>query len=386
MTSAPRKMKTRFTTVPILQTLLALLIAQAPMAGHCASERDGQSFFMHLFDSKGKDMKQVATKIATLDEDNDIWGLDFSPDGKHLAATALFGLKVNIWDWQKSQIVRTLMKPRGAGASTATELLQYSPDGQLLAACYGRVGPNDNYSVARIWNVVTGEIVHDIGEPVGGGACDAIGFSPDGKTFIRVVWRHSAFPGDNVIVYATDTWQPVWGLRTIPFLPKTLAISPDGKVIAVGGQVIDGPDKPIQPRIVIVDIAKRAIVRTIDAFPVENEIGHLAWNPDGIHLAAGARVGGSFAGPDAVKVFDARTGEQVVAEQATNATVHGLRYTKDGKYLIEAGVGTTIKIWDGQHRELLQEIKGDAGSLAVSRDGRYLAMGGDRKILVWELK
>jgi hypothetical protein len=40
----------------------------------------------------------------------------------------------------------------------------------------------------------------------------------------------------------------------------------------------------------------------------------------------------------------------------------------------------------GQHQQLLQEIKAIPSSMAVSTDGRYLAMSGDKKIIVWQLK
>jgi len=53
---------------------------------------------------------------------------------------------------------------------------------------------------------------------------------------------------------------------------------------------------------------------------------------------------------------------------------------------VESAVNHRIRIWDGRHQTLLQEIHGEATSLAFSRDGRFLAMGGDRKILIWKMK
>jgi hypothetical protein len=44
------------------------------------------------------------------------------------------------------------------------------------------------------------------------------------------------------------------------------------------------------------------------------------------------------------------------------------------------------KIWDSQHRELLQKIQGNVGSIAVSRDSRYLATGVEGKTIVWQFK
>jgi hypothetical protein len=100
------------------------------------------------------------------------------------------------------------------------------------------------------------------------------------------------------------------------------------------------------------------------------------WNPDGVHLVAAYGL--------ETKIFYSKSGDTVATEKGEGG--HALaRYTSDGKYLIER-IHFKVKIWDGQHRELYQEIPAAPGVLAVSRDGHYLAMGGDKKVIVWELK
>lgn len=185
------------------------------------------------------------------------------------------------------------------------------------------------------------------------------------------------FPGDTFIVYSTDTWQPVWGLRTVPFQLGALAISPDGKFVAVGGMVIPGGHNYTQ--ITIVDMAKHAIVHTIQS-PL---VTQLAWSPDGVHITA---AGVGMNGDDAIRIFDAQSGKLVAREPFEGHAL--IRYTPDGKYLIESGEAG-LRIWDGQHRELLQEIPRDgknyADSLAVSRDGRFFAASFYTNVLIWQL-
>jgi dipeptidyl aminopeptidase/acylaminoacyl peptidase len=88
------------------------------------------------------DKNNVAKEIAVLREEQDInvWGLDFSPDGKYLAATTpntisftSQKIEVHIWDWHKSKTVHVLEKVEGANESLTTEPVKYSPDGRLLA-------------------------------------------------------------------------------------------------------------------------------------------------------------------------------------------------------------------------------------------------------------
>jgi WD40 repeat protein len=362
------KLKMRYVTSLTVQVLLAFIALQFPMIGYCDS---GSGFFTGWFESKGKNMKEVATKIATLNEEDYIWGLDFSADGKHLAATPFGPATVHIWDWQGNRLERILERVKGSKLNN--EPVRYSPDGKLLAICHSNGAGS---VVARIWNTDTWNVVHDIDEPVRG-ECNAIGFTSDGKLLIRVS-QHSE---SNLSIYDVATWQAVWGINTQSFVPSTLAISPDNKLVAIGG-VLYSPSLPVsmQTQIAIVDLAQRKIVRTT---PIDNtaDVGRLAWNPDGASYAYGYAGG--------VAIFDMQTGTRAIDEATEQKRKALIRYTPDGKYFIESGFGTggaRIRIWDGQHRELLQEISGDINSLAISRDGHYLAAGSFKTITVWQLK
>ncbi len=320
----------------------------------------------------------VATKVATLNDDGEIYGLDFSPDGKHLAATPFDSPTVHIWQWQSNRLEQTLSRTRGSNVGVA-EPVRYSPDGSLLAVCYEK---GDGFVVARFWNTSTWSVVHDIDEPVGTG-CDAIGFTSDGKALLRTVFGMFKSSEHSIASYDTSTWQVKWGLSTQFFLPSSLAISPDNKFVEVSGDDYEGGSgRPVSIRqqIAIVDMAQHVIVNLIK---VESGMqGLVAWSPDGIHLAYG--------GEEGVEIFDVRSGTRVVVEKTNEKISHvHIRYTPDGKYFIESGFGqhgTKVRIWDGQHRELLQEINAIPGSMAVSRDGHYLAMGGEKKIIIWKLK
>ena len=113
----------------------------------------------------------------------------------------------------------------------------------------------------------------------------------------------------------------------------------------------------------------------------------VAWNPDGIHLAAGGIVGGTFSGPYAVRIYDVSTGTLVATESAASASILALRYTSNGKYLIESGIGKSVRIWDGAHQNLLQELpNGQANAIAVSRDGSDLAVSNGAHVEVWKLR
>lgn len=374
-----------------MRTLLVLITLQLPVSGNC---QPGNGWFRNLFESKSKHMKDVAMKVAELPEryNINVRALDFSPDGRHLAVRSADQI-IHIWDWQNERIVHSLEIAKGANDGLSTEPLRFSPDGHLLAACHSRAAGD---IVIRIWRTDTWDIVHDIVDHVGSTGCNAVGFTPDGRWLIRVLERLPNVPGDTLVVYETETWQPGWGMRTVPFYTYTLAISPDGQFMALGGEVMNPRDWPFSTPvptfgnppfpntklIAIVDLTKRTIVRTIQNTGVMDSRSRLAWSPDGAYI--------TNAGGEGLQMFDAQAGQQVMGIAPSLGTaITSLRYSSDGKYLVEGiahGKPGWGKIWDGKHQELLQEITEDVGSIAISQDAKHLATGVNGKTIIWQLK
>jgi WD40 repeat protein len=289
-----------------------------------------------------------------------------------------------------------LTKPPPAGLLFSSEGLRYAPNGQLLAAAHPIASEAEGRSAVDIFNPKTGEIEHKIADEPLGGTYSKIEFSPDGKLLVRTFDSSERSRIGQFMVHRTDTWEVIWSLNTMPLCAHTLALSKDGKLAAVsglsitqGGGRIRG--KPNWAQILIIDLEQRKVIRSLDqVFPPNAAVEIVAWHPDGIHLAAGANgssINGADPPPEPVKVFDTRTGEAVVVEPTHPATIMGLRYTSDGKYLIESGYPRMARIWDGQHQTLLQEIAvKESFALAISDNNRYLALGDGPHVSIWELK
>jgi len=332
-------------------------------------------------------MSDVAVKIAELPEKHSDLihrGLDFSPDGSRIAIES-DGEKVNIWDWRNQHIEMTIQKPHGASGIIVTDPVQYSPNGRMLAICDSK-GVGD--VVIRIWDTESWTIAKDLTDS-GAGSCNALRFTPDGKFLIRVVNRAS-LPGDNMIVYAVADWKTVWSLHFERFGAVSMAVDPKEDLAAIAGLlavvpagVVDPVERfrqtKLEPTVYIVNLRTHEIARAIKPAAM----GPMQWSPDGTRVALAGRLH--------VEIFDPRSGESLVREKIEGSGDQNVRYTPDGRYFIESdlngrGKGLGVQIWDYRRLNLLQKIPGDVGSIGLSRDGKWLAVGDTGRTTIWQIQ
>lgn len=312
-----------------------------------------------------------ATRVATLNSEQEISAMDFSPDGRHLAAASYFySTTMHVWDWKsgKQELLSFENKKLDPLVGNA---IRYSTDGRLIGWC-GAATP--------IWNADSGELVFQSEHAPSIGTCQAIGFAPDGKSLVLALVSNQRRL-TTLSVRDTLSWQLIWELHTSNFFARTMTLSPDGKFIAIGGTLFD-EDRMQRYQIRIIDVLTRQVISTIEPISMAGRgapVGDIAlveWNADSTQIAVGLSGVPADNSP-AVKIYDSQNGEEVSSEPAPRGTrVRGLCYTPNRKYLIELGVGKSVKIWDAKHEKLLQEIPASPTSCAVTRDGRYLALGG----------
>ncbi len=86
-------------------------------------------------------------------------------------------------------------------------------------------------------------------------------------------------------------------------------------------------------------------------------------------------------------VAGARAEERPILQLDTGghqALVESLAFTPDGKFIVSAGDDKVVRIWDWRAGQTVRTIRGQSGpgpegtiySMALSPDGRWLAVGG----------
>jgi WD40 repeat protein len=315
---------------------------------------------------------------------DEIWAIDFSKDGSRIAIGNNF--QVDVWDWKDKYLATTIPLPRGVAPRFDANAVQYSPDGTLLAILVSGAAQR---LVVRVLNTKDWTVVKDIKDEQSARVV-GLAFTPDGK-FLLTANDMIGRDGDSLTLYATNTWAAVWGLNLGFFRPLAIAVSPNGKSVAIGGQLTIAPPreaKAVMDRIrqtkqklqtLIIDLSTRSIVRSIDC----DAFGQMAWSSDSNRLAV---VGGS-----AFAIYDANTGASILRASEPGIGHQNVRFTPDGQFFINSDSNTSgmdrgLQVWNAIRQRLLANVRGNISSIAVSSDASLLAAGETGHVIIWRLK
>jgi WD40 repeat protein len=177
----------------------------------------GESGGIHLFDipagnpagvlgNPSADSVPLSDGSSTTER---IYTVDFSPDGRFLAAAEVSGLRV----YENSALVR------GPDVS-APLVVKFSPDGRWLASAgnaFGKSGP------IALWRVATWLPHHTLKPAFSPGA---LAFSPDGKLLA------SGGEDKTVTIWEVSSGQQVRTLAGVGGKVRSLAFRPDGRELA----------------------------------------------------------------------------------------------------------------------------------------------------------
>jgi WD40 repeat protein/serine/threonine protein kinase len=249
----------------------------------------------------------------------------FSSDNRALASGS-WDRTVKLWDL-RAPVGASLSELRTIPCAGVVASLALSPDGRCLA-----VGQSSGIA---LYDPATGEQVAPFkGTPA---PVPGVTFSSDGRHLVSAGASDPTIKG-----WDADGQEPLFAIRYDPTPNSSVAISPDGRLIAAPGRI----PSVAGPTVLIWAVDWDA--RTYKEFRTLKGYGRYVWkvafSPDGRYLACGSW-------DSSVKVWDLKAPESAgpVVLRGHAGVVYGLAFSSDGRRLASAsgyaGHGE-VKVWD----------------------------------------
>ncbi len=269
----------------------------------------------------------------------------------------------------------------------------FSTDGKTVAA-------ESEQGEIKLWDYRTGELKRELSveqdDPL------LVAASADGKAFAEVNRDQLLFSD-----LSNDTKRPI--PRTAGPTPTALAISADGRLLAVGSTIdvtLLLPSGEVARKLsgyegvlsrltfsrdgkLLAGVTSNAILiwtvvngQVEKRMPTPSEVTAIAFSSDGQLLATGSS-------DRMISIWNVGTGLAQGSFRKHESSINALAFSQDGQHLASGGDDRMIVLWDvaaGKSRRTFKGHDQTVTSLAFSSDGQLLASGsGNASVVIWEV-
>ncbi len=305
--------------------------------------------------------------VLTLDHpDRAVGGLQFSPDGRWLAATV--GWVVRTWGAPVDSSA-PLFAPESPGMLGG---LRWSPDSKQF------LSPGPDQTV-KVWDATTGLEAFTL--PGRGLAVAAACFSSDGR---RIAILSQNVPEVNLPAGAVPNPARLADMMLTGIWDQTLRVwEGSGRgVFARTARSLATLDQAFSPDGLFLAEARGNPFDAVDPHSLPGPLGEAV-------RAALAKDPGKLRVPGTVVLSDARNGEERFTLRGHTRAVVRIAFSPDSRHLASAGCDGVVKLWDvaaGKELFTLQGHTAIVASVSFSGDGRRLASSSqDGTIKIWDV-
>lgn len=291
------------------------------------------------------------TAVRTIQVDEKISAVAYSPDGKRLLSVSRDSDILNLWDTSTGSKLAVFQQDTPTKGCSGIQSAAFSFGGSMVVTAH-----KDNN--ARIWDSQSGAMLGNL-EGHKKEVIDAV-FTADGKRVVSV---------------SNDTTVRAWSVGTGECIKimeghssRVLAIAVSKTCIASGGS---------GGIVHLWDVDSYALLSTLTGHT--DYVRSLSFSPDGTQL-----VSASY--DQTLRLWDtAATGSR--SDAAHTDAIECVAFSADGKRIATASWDSTITIWETQTGRRLRTLRGHTSevfAVAFSPDRQQLVSGGSDKVVrVW---
>ena len=295
-----------------------------------------------------------AGRLLSLNHENDVNAIAFSPDGQ-LLATASLDNTARVWEWKRKKSGSCeVLRPRHRDNVVA---IAFSPKGKYLATA--------SLDQTVQLRVVASDYITHLKHT--SGVVD-VAFADEDEKYLA-----TASADGTARVWETTTGKEVGRIRQHNAFVRAVTFSPDGRYLATAS----------------LDNTAR-VWETTSGRPITPPLKHAngvvaaAFSPDGQYLATASW-------DNTARVWETSSGRPVTPPLPHNGGVVAVAFSPDGKSLATVSADRTARVWETTNSQpfahLKHRLQHDAAvsAVAFSPDGQYLATASwDNTARVWE--
>jgi len=267
----------------------------------------------------------------------EVWNIAMSKDGRRIASCGT-DTTVRLWDFATAEPIRTLL-----GHTEWVYAVTFSPDGKLILSGGGSAGKD---IAARLRDAESGQEIRQLNG--NGELISSVAYSRDGTRAL------TGSEDKTAALWDTGTWTVKLRLAGHDSFIKTVSFSPDGASALTGSgmtwsheerRLVAGTDDTIR----LWDLGTGEEVRRFVGHA--NWVNSTAFSPDGKRILSGSgghieEDGRWTGGSDCtVRLWDARSGEEIRRFDGHHAPVRGVVFSPDGGFALSGGDDGIVRLW-----------------------------------------